>query len=109
LRLAARLKPLEGADLLARALEKVTNNFTRCLLAQGLAGLATRLEPDQAASVCGHAAELLTRALEKEAESFGQEQLAVGLAALAARLEPAQCARVCGTAADLLARTLAGC
>ena len=64
-------------------------------MAEGLAAVAGRLEPAEAARVCAKAARLLNQALAQEKDVSARRQLAEGLAAVAGRLEPAEAARVC--------------
>jgi len=123
---AERLEPAAAARLLSQALaqEKHTVLFikaipsdtityhgvttrgqsdsitTRGQLARGLAAVAARLEPVEAAR-------LLSQALAQEKENYSRRQLAEGLAVVAARLEPAEAARVCEEPTRLLSQALA--
>jgi hypothetical protein len=103
---AQALEATEGARLLSLALVKETDAEARLRLAEGLAALAGRLGPAEAARVCGRAAQVLGHALEKATDDFSCKCLAEGLAALAGRLGPAEAARVCGRAAQVLGHAL---
>jgi hypothetical protein len=86
---AERLEPPAAVALLARALEKETDDAgTRSHLAQGLATVAARLEPAAAAHACAAAAALLAQALEKANDVNARGHLVQGLVAVSARLEP---------------------
>jgi hypothetical protein len=76
------------------------------MLAQGLAAVAGRMEPAEAARVAGKAAGILTLALEKETDGGARNTLAQGLATVAERMEPAEAARVAGKVASILTLAL---
>ena len=86
----------EAARLLNQALAQEKDGLARWQLAAGLAAVAGRLEPAEAARACAEAARLLNQALaqEKDGDASTREQLAQGLAAVAGRLEPAEAARL---------------
>jgi tRNA A-37 threonylcarbamoyl transferase component Bud32 len=90
------------ANLLARAMSKTTDLSALSHLAGGLSAVAARLEPRQAATVCGQAANLLSLTMSKTTEPSALSPLAQGLSAVAARLEP----RETKEAANLLAQTM---
>ena len=69
-------------------------------LAQGLAAVASRLEPAEAA-------QLLNQAMTQQKNAWVRRQLAKGLAVVAGRLERAEAARVCAQAVGLLHQALA--
>jgi hypothetical protein len=72
---------------------KTTDPYSLGQLARGLAAVAARLEPGEAAGHCAQAARALTQAMTKTTDPGALEQLAPGLAAVAARLEPGEAAR----------------
>ncbi len=61
-------------------------------LSQGLSALVARLEPKEAAVVCGQAAATLILAMSRAKDNYSMELLSDGLSALAARLEPKEAA-----------------
>ncbi|HVS36891.1 MAG TPA: serine/threonine-protein kinase, partial [Gemmataceae bacterium] len=84
----------DAVRLLNQALAQEKDAMAREQLAEGLAAAAGRLEPAEAARVCGEAARVLNQALAQEQNAWVRGQLAAGLAALAGRLEPAEAARL---------------
>jgi hypothetical protein len=70
-------------------------------LAQGLAAVAARLEPQEAARICAQAAATLSQALAKTTN----RELARGLAALAAYMEPEDAARFVAIFTQVMAQT----
>jgi hypothetical protein len=91
--------------LLSEALAKETNACAQSFVAQGLAAVAARLSPEEAARYAGAAARLLSEALAKVSPSTTQYSLAQGLATVAARLGPTEAARRSLLAARALAET----
>jgi hypothetical protein len=114
--------------LLNQALAQEKDVNARWKLAEGLAAVAGRLEPAEAARLLGQAlaqeqdvyvrrhlveglaavagrleaaeaARVLNQALAQEKGGYGRHQFAAGLAVLAGRLEPTEAARVCVEAA----------
>jgi hypothetical protein len=96
------MAPTDAAAMLTRAMERAKDLGDKGVLAEGLAALAGRLEPKEAARV----AAVLTQALEKETDANARQTLTQGLAALAGRLEPKEAARVSGQAAGVLTQAL---
>ena len=82
--------------MLNQALREEKDAWARSELAEGLATVAGRLEPAEAARVCAAAAQVLNQALREEKDARARSELAEGLATVAGRLEPAEAARVCG-------------
>jgi hypothetical protein len=87
---------------LADALVQEADPNARQSLAQGLAQMAARLEPAEAAAL----ARRLADALAKEAVPAVRNALAHYLVSVAARLGPAEAARLCGEAVRRLADDL---
>jgi hypothetical protein len=77
----------QAAATLTQAMAKTTDPFALQPLAQGLSAVAARLEPKEAAAVCGQAAAALAHAmsLRTNVNLLPPEQ---ELSAVAARLEP---------------------
>jgi hypothetical protein len=96
----------QAAIFLTRALEKELAADDRRDLAQGLAALAGRMEPAEAARLSRQAASILIRALEKETNAWGRKALAEGLAAVAVGLDPAEAARLSWQAARVISLPL---
>ncbi|HKI33783.1 MAG TPA: protein kinase [Gemmataceae bacterium] len=96
---AERVAPDDAARLLTQALAQEKDARDRWQLAAGLAAVAGRLEPAEAARACVEAARLLAQALAQEKDTAARRRLAGGLAALALRLDPDEAARVCTEAA----------
>ncbi len=88
-----RMEPGTAADILILALKSKTDGKTLENLAEGLATLAGRMEPAEAARVTGEAARILTRLWGKETDAEDWHLLALGLAALAKRMQPRDAAR----------------
>jgi hypothetical protein len=84
----------KAADVLVIALKTEKDISVRKVLARDLATVATRLEPNQAAKVCGQAADVLVAALVKESNS--DRDLVEGLSSIAVRIEPGQAAEAAG-------------
>ena len=61
-----------------------------------------RLEPAEAARICGPAARTLTDALELQKDANDLMWLVESLESVASRLEPAEAGRICGQAARML-------
>ena len=101
-----QLEPSAAASILTPALEKETDASARRSLAAGLAAVAARMAPPEAARVSGQVARILTSALGKETDAGARRSLAEGLAALAGQMETAQAARVSGQAARILTKAL---
>ncbi len=57
--------------------------------------MAARLDPAEAARVCGPAAKVLAEDLKHATDAFARQTLAAVLTSLAARLDPAEAAKVC--------------
>jgi hypothetical protein len=104
---AKRIAPGEAAWLLNEALAQEKNAWDRGQLAEGLAVVAGRMGPAEAARVCAEAARVLNQALAQEKDVNALSHLAGGLAAVAGRLGPAEAARVCAEAARVLNQALA--
>ena len=64
------------------------------MLAKGLAAVAGRMEPAEAARVARQAANILILALQNETDSLLRTKLAYGLVSVASRMEPAEAARL---------------
>ncbi len=94
------------AATLSQAMSKTPDPNTLLSLAQGLAAVATRLEPKEAAQVCGQASATLSQAMSKTTEPYALANLSQGLSAVAARMEPKEAAVVCGQAADILTQAM---
>ncbi len=76
----------QAAATLSQAISMKTNPSTLQTLAQGLSAVSARLEPKEAAQVCGQAAATLIQAMSKTTDS--KWDLAQGLSAVAAREDP---------------------
>jgi hypothetical protein len=79
------------AATLAQAMSKTTDLYALASLAQGLSAVAARLEPNEAAPLCGQAAATLTQAMASMTRTtvpYALRELVQGLEAVAARLEP---------------------
>jgi hypothetical protein len=112
---AARMEPEEAArlctqafDALTRAMARATDPYSRAWLAHGLAELAARLGPQEAAK----AADALARASAGMDEASGESaslqlQLAQDMAAIATRIEPREATRLYAQAAQGLTHALA--
>ncbi len=105
------------ALVLTQKLRRATDPQATRELTKGLATVVTRMEPEEAAVVCGQAATILSQSLSKTAntnyawfwEKNGPQDLQVlaeGLAAVSVRLEPKEAANVCGQAATLISQTM---
>src|SRR5262249_13363279 len=64
-------------------------------LAEALATLVGRMEPDEAERICGEGVRSLANYLKKHPGDVGAAE---GLAVLTARMEPMEAARICGPA-----------
>src|SRR5262249_986309 len=91
-----------AARVLAQAMGKTPDPVALLELAEGLAGVASRLELGEAAQ----AARTLTQAMGKTADPGALRELAEGLAAVAARLEPGEAARHCAQAASAITQAM---
>jgi hypothetical protein len=121
---AARLGPKDAAQFAATLVQTMSKNTDLIVLqrpdifppdpamskntvlpplAQGLAALATRLEPEDAAQ----AAAPLFQAMSKTTDRSVLPYRAQGIAALSARLAPKDAARLCGPTAGMLAQAQA--
>jgi hypothetical protein len=78
------------------AMSKTTGSYVLRHLAEGLSAVAARLEPKEAARLCGQAAATLTQAMGP---------LAQGLSAVSARLEPKDAAEVAATLIQAMSKT----
>jgi hypothetical protein len=67
-----------------------------------LSSLSSRLEPSDAAKLCGRAASVAVSAMEREKDASAPSSLCSGLSSLAARLGPSDAAKLCGRAASLV-------
>jgi hypothetical protein len=74
-------------------------------LAQGLAAVANRLEPKDAARYCAQAATTLTQAMAKTTQADALKELAQGLTAVAARLGPKAAAQAVATLFQAMLKT----
>jgi serine/threonine protein kinase len=90
------------AATLTQAMSKTTDLYALRELAQALAAVAVRLEPKEAARVCGQAAATLIKAMSKNLNPHALQSQAQGLSAVAACLEPTEAAQLCGQAAAIL-------
>jgi hypothetical protein len=93
------------ARTLVEALGKESDPSALRELANGLASLTARMEPEEAARVCSQAAAILCGTLAKSSYA-AFEPVAHGLAALAAVMEPEEATRVCSRAAATLTTTM---
>ena len=75
-------------------------------LAWALASVSERLEPAEAARICGQAAHTLVAALEREKDPNEHRWLAMALQSLASRMELGQAEQICGQATRLLVPSL---
>jgi hypothetical protein len=123
---SARLEPKEAAQRCGQAAAALTQAMSKTMskyepmwvnrsglelrgLAQALSAAAARLEPKEAARLCGRAAAILLQAMSKTTGApfeWALQYLAEGLSAVAARLEPKEAARLCGRAAASLIQAM---
>jgi hypothetical protein len=101
-----RARASQASKVLSKALERETDSYTLIRLAKALASTAGRIDPTQAAQVCGQAARLLAAKFEQETYANQRESLAQALSSLAARMEPARAAQICEQAVRTLAKAL---
>jgi serine/threonine protein kinase/pilus assembly protein TadC len=107
--LSARLEPREAAEVAAtisQAMSKNTDPNALGNLAQALSAVSARLEPKQAAELCGQPAATIAQAMSKNTDDFALLNLARGLSAVSARLEPNEAAKLCGQPAATIAQTI---
>ena len=109
--MSGRIDPTQAAKTLAEALGRTTDTGARSsswtlmgmmgghkagpALASVLSGVANRMDPTEAARVCGQAAKTLAEALGRETDFYARSSLAT-LSTFAARMDRAEAARVCG-------------
>jgi hypothetical protein len=86
---------------------KTNDSSALYYLAQGLAAVAARQEPKDAARFCSQAAATVTQAMAKTSTPSALAWLAPGLAAVATRLEPKDAARFCAQAAATFTQAMA--
>ena len=70
------------AAALSQALRDTKNSGAQWLLAEGLAAVAARMEPKEAAALCGQASVTLTQAMSKTTNEDALWPLAQGLSAV---------------------------
>jgi serine/threonine protein kinase len=97
----ARMEPKEAVAALRNAMTKRKDPNGLLGPARALSALASRLEPKEAAAVCGRAVVLLRQALPRTKDP---EQVCQSMAELAGRMEPQQAAGLCGQAAAVLVK-----
>ncbi len=102
---ATRLDPSIAARLLVAAMEPKTQAYDRFKLAVALATVANRLEPAEAARICGQAVQILLNALALD-KGTGRDFSVGALRELSARLEPVHASRVSGQVAQILSDAL---
>jgi serine/threonine protein kinase len=93
-----------AARVLTQAMSKAPDPDALGPLAEGLAAVAARLEPGEAAWHCAQAARALTQAMKRDTRLEALGPLAEGLAAVAARLEPGEAAQAARTLTQALTR-----
>jgi hypothetical protein len=103
---AERMQPADAAQILVKAIERETTAHICNSQASALVMVSARLDPAQAARVCGQAAQILATRLAQEKDAGARAILAGSLESFASRMEPAQTARICGQAATTIATTL---
>ena len=96
----------QAARVLAAAIERETDANSRSTAAHALSLVATRMEPTQAARLCGEAGNALATAIEREKNHTVRAKLSDAFSSVAIRMEPIQAARVCGQAARSLSHAL---
>ena len=96
----------QAAKILAEALGRETDARARSSLASALSEVAGRMDPTEAARVCGQAAKTLAEALGHETDAGARSSLASALSTVAGRMDPTEAARICGQAAKTLAEAL---
>ena len=89
------MDPAEAAKTLAEALGHETDASARSSLASALSTVAGRMDPTEAARICGQAAKTLAEALGRETDANARFSLASALSTVAGRMEPAEAAQVC--------------
>jgi serine/threonine protein kinase len=107
LALVARLGPKEAAEVaatLTQAMSKTTDWRLR-YLAQNVAAVSGRLEPKEAARVCGQAAATLIQAMSKNTNPVNLQALAQGLSAVSARLGPKEAAEAAANLTQAMSKT----
>ena len=105
---AALIEPDRAARLLAGALAKESDYFTRGRLIKGLVAVAARLEPGPAAEYRALITETFAGVFVKGMNTVVLASLARDLNVVAALLPPDQAAALCSRAARTLADELAG-
>jgi hypothetical protein len=93
--IAERVEPTQGAKVLLGYLERVSDAYSCADLARVLTSVTQRMEPAEAARVCGRAAEVLVDALERGKYDDGHKLLACGLATIVTeRMKPNEAVRL---------------
>jgi Protein kinase domain len=93
-------------QVLTEAMTRTTNPYALEELAQGLSGVAGRMEPKEAATVCGRAVVSISLAMTRTTKSDAAwRQLPQGLSALAARIEPKEAAEAAASLTMAMTKT----
>ncbi len=89
-----------------KELELETEPNARLYLASVLSVVSGRLDPTEAARICGRAAKTLAEALARERDASARSSLASALSNVAGWTDPTEAARICGQAAKVLTEAL---
>jgi tRNA A-37 threonylcarbamoyl transferase component Bud32 len=91
---SARIDPSLAARTLAEALRRDTNADARTSLALALSEVAGRMDPTEAARICGQAAKTLAEALGRETDANARTSLAKALSEVSGRMDPTEAAKI---------------
>jgi hypothetical protein len=86
-------------------MSKTTDPSALLGLATGLSTLVARLEPKEAAAVCGEATAILAQTMTRNTDPYAVRELATGLSTLVARLEPKEAGQAAATLALAMTKT----
>jgi predicted ATP-grasp superfamily ATP-dependent carboligase/predicted Ser/Thr protein kinase len=103
-KLAGWMDTREASARLAQSIGHVKDPYYKSKLAMTLSSVAGRMEPIEAARICGPVAEMLSDALGRDSNNCAI--LAEALSALAGRMDAREAVKVCSNTARILAKTL---
>jgi hypothetical protein len=104
--LAGRTDPVQASKSIAEALSLEINEQALCSLPSALSKVASRMDPPEAARICGQGARALVEALGRKTDAFERSLLASPLSELAGLMDPTEAARICEKVARTLAEAL---
>ena len=81
-----RFEPRATALAVVSAMEREKNAYALAFLSSSLSSLSSRLEPSDAAKLCGRAANVVVSAMEPEKKTIALESLSYGLPSLSSSL-----------------------